>query len=102
MEKEEIVSQLQNYQQRLQSLLIQKEGLSLQLLEIKKALEELNATKEKNAYKISGNIMVLKSTEDLKKELQENKEAIEIRIKSIERSEEKIVKEMKNLQEKIK
>ncbi|MEM7825236.1 MAG: prefoldin subunit beta [Candidatus Aenigmatarchaeota archaeon] len=101
-ETKNLLAQFQSYQQQLQSVLIQKESMKLQSMEIEKALEELNQTKEKNAYKISGQIMVLKSVEDLKKELNETKDDLEIRIKSLEKSEEKIKDKLKELQNKLK
>ena len=100
-QQKEMVAQFQTYQQQLQSILIQKEGLKLQNLEMDKATEELNATKQDNAFKITGNIMVSKSIPDLKKEVEENKEALDVRIKSLEKTEEKINTKLKELQEKL-
>lgn len=99
---EELISEFQNYQQQLQSILIQKESLKIQNLEIDKALEELNATKQERAYKITGQIMVSKPVEELKKELKETKETIDIRIKSLEKTEERITNRLKELQTKLK
>lgn len=101
-EAKESITQFQAYQQQLQSILIQKETLKLQNLEIDKALEELNTTKQKTAYKITGSIMISKPIEELKKELNESKETMEIRIKSLEKMEEKINIKLKELQEKLK
>jgi len=96
-----LIAQFQAYQQQLQAILIQKESLKLQNLEIEKALDELKKTKEKKAYKIAGQIMVLKPVDELKKELEELKENIELRIKSLEKSEERISDKLKNLQKEI-
>lgn len=101
-ETKNLLAQFQAYQQQLQSVLIQKETIKLQTIEIEKALEELNETKEKNAYKISGQIMVLKPVEELKKELNEAKEDLEVRIKALEKGEEKIKDKLKDLQNKLK
>lgn len=100
-QQKEMVAQFQTYQQQLQSILIQKESLKLQSMEIEKALEELNATKQESAYKITGNIMVSKPIAELKKDLEENKEAVGIRIKSLEKTEEKINNKLQELQEKL-
>ena len=97
-----MVTQFQNYQQQLQTILIQKESLKLQNIEIERALEELNSSKEKSAYKITGAIMISKPIEELKKELDETKENIEIRIKSLEKTEEKISLKLKEIQTKLK
>lgn len=100
-EEKEMVGQFQSYQQQLQAILLQKESLKIQNMEIDKALEELNASKETTAYKITGSIMISKSVEELKKELGENKETLSIRIKSLEKTEERINNKLKELQEKL-
>jgi prefoldin beta subunit len=100
--KEELIAQFQNYQQQLQNLLIQKESLKLQNIEIERALEELNRSKEKNAYKITGSIMVSKPVEELKKELGETKETLELKIKSLEKTEERMTSKLSEIQAKLK
>ncbi|MBI1978755.1 MAG: prefoldin subunit beta [Candidatus Aenigmarchaeota archaeon] len=94
----EMVGQFQTYQQQLQSVLIQKETMQLQLMEISKALEELDSTKNEKAYKITGQIMVSKPVEELKKDLGETKEAIEVRINSLGKTEEKITAKLKEME----
>jgi prefoldin beta subunit len=94
--------EFQFYQQQLQTVLIQKESLKLQNSEIESALEELGKSEQKNAFKIVGNIMVSKSVEELKKELQEMKEEIELRIRSLEKTEERIMNKLKELQASVK
>jgi len=93
-----MVGQFQTYQQQLQSVLIQKETMQLQLMEITKALEELDSTKNEKAYKITGQIMVSKPVEELKKELAETKEAIEVRVNSLGKTEEKITTKLKEME----
>ena len=94
----EMVGHFQQYQQQLQAILIQKETMQLQLMEITKSLEELDSTKNEKAYKITGQIMVSKPVEELKKELGETKEAIEVRINSLGKTEEKITGKLKELE----
>lgn len=101
-QQKEMINQFQMYQQQLQSVLIQKESLRLQNIEIDNALEELNATKEEKAYKITGQIMISKTVDELKKELNENKELVGVRTKSLEKIEEKINSKLNELQEKLK
>jgi len=93
-----MVGQFQTYQQQLQAVLIQKETMQLQLMEITKALEELDSTKNEKAYKITGQIMVSKPVEELKKELGDTKEAIEVRVSSLEKTEEKITTKLKEME----
>jgi len=97
-----LVEEFQTYQQQLQSLIMQKETLKMQDIEMDRALEELNSSKETKAYKITGNVMISKPVEELKKDLGETKEAIEIKIKSFEKMEEKFNSRLKELQTKLK
>ncbi len=94
----EMVGQFQQYQQQLQAILIQKETMQLQLMETTKALEELDSTKNEKAYKITGQIMVSKPVEELKKELSETKETIEIRMNSLEKTEERVTGKLKEME----
>ena len=100
-QQKEAIGQFQAYQQQLQSILIQKESMRLHGLEIDKAIEELGKTKEENAFKIAGNVIISKPVVELKKELEDNKEALEIRIKSLEKTEERANSKLKELQDKI-
>ena len=85
---EEGINELQILEQNMQSLLMQKQNLQAQLIEAESALEELGKTD--SAYKIVGSIMVAAKKEDLKKDLETKKETISLRIKSIEKQEERI------------
>ena len=101
-ETRKMIGQFQSYQQQLQTILIQKESMKLQMMEIERALKELETTKQKTAYKITGQIMISKPIAELKKELKETKENIDIRVKSLEKSETRISDKFKDLQTKLK
>ena len=74
LNESKIVEQFQLYKQQYQAVMIQKEQMRLQQLETEKSLEELEASKNEKAYKITGPIMIKKDVEDLKKELKERQE----------------------------
>jgi prefoldin beta subunit len=101
-EAKELFGQLQNLQQQMQTVVFQKESLKLHNMEIDKAMEELNNTKQPNAFKITGQIMVSKPVEEIKKELTETKEEVDLKLKSLEKSEERINNKLKELQTKLK
>jgi len=101
-ETKNLVAQFQIYQQQLQNVMVQKENMKMQLMEMERALEELEKTKQTAAYKITGNIMISKPVVDLKKELTETKEDIDVRVKSSEKTEERLTAKLKELQEKLK
>ena len=98
-ETEEKITQLQMLEQNLQSFLMQKQNFQTQLSEIKNALEELE--KSKVSYKIVGNVMVLSEKDELKKDLESKKEIIELRIKTLEKQEEKIKEKATKMQEEV-
>ena len=100
-EEKKLVGQFQVYQQQLQAILLQKENLRLQTIEMEKALEELDASKGKKAYKIAGPIMIEKDIPQLKKELSERKSDIELRVKTLEKTEGRITDKLREIQPKL-
>ncbi|GEM_PF-4895854 len=102
MEKEDLISQFQHYQQQLQTVVVQKEILKLQDMEIERTLQELNAAQTKEGYKITGFIMISKPIDELKNELIETKDAINVKMKSLEKTEQKIINKLKELEKLVK
>jgi prefoldin beta subunit len=99
-ESEEKIKRLQLLEQGLQSFLIQKQTLQQQIMEMDNALEELKKSKGET-YKISGPIMISVPREKLESDLKEKKEVIELRIKNLEKQENKIKDEAKGIQEEV-
>lgn len=98
-ETEQKISQLQLFEQSMQNLMMQKQQFQLQLAEIESALKEIDSTD--TTYKIVGNIMALKKKEDLKKDLQEKKEVVELRVKNLDKQETQIKEKASGLQEEV-
>jgi prefoldin beta subunit len=98
-ETEEKIGQLQMMEQNLQNFLMQKQQLQGQLIEIESALSELKDAKD--AYKIVGNIMISSTKEDLEKELNQKKEIVELRIKTLEKQESKIKEKASSTQAEV-
>ena len=97
-----LVAQFQIMQQQLQNLLIQKESLRLNIMEIERAAEELEKSKDRTAYKITGSIMVSKPVEELKEDLKETKELLKVHVESLEKTEKRLTDKLKGLQDKLK
>ncbi len=97
-----LVAQFQIMQQQLQNVLIQKESLRLNIMEIDQAVEELEKSKDGTAYKITGAIMVRKPAEDIKKDLKDTKEALNVRMTSLKKTEKQLTNKLNELQEKLK
>jgi len=104
-ELQEKLNQLQLLQQRLQLFVAQKQQFQLKLAEIENALKELQKSKDE-VYKLVGGILVKADPGELKKELEEQKENLNIRIKAIakqeERTKEQALRLQKELAEKLK
>jgi prefoldin beta subunit len=101
-EARDLIAQFQAYQQQLETLLVQKEGLKLQALEIDRALDELRTTRQTTAYKITGTVMIKKPVKVLQKELTERRENLSVRLKSIEKAEARTSERLKQLQARLK
>jgi len=98
-ETQEKIGELQIAEQNLQSFLMQKQNFQTQLVEVDSALSDLE--KSKDSFKIIGNIMVKAEKKELKKELEEKKTILELRIKNIEKQEDKIREKASKLQEEV-
>jgi prefoldin beta subunit len=101
MEKdtEKKIEQLQLMEQSIQTVLMQRQQLQAQLIEIESALKEIQATD--NAYKILGNIMVKTDRNALENELKTKKDIIELKSKTLEKQEKSIRDKSKSLQEEV-
>ena len=96
---QEKISQLQLIEQNMQNFLMQKQQFQSQLVEIESALKELEKTD--NAYKIIGNIMVGTDKAELEKDLNEKKETISLRIKTLEKQEKEIKEKASSIQKEV-
>ena len=100
-EAQQVLIELQTFQQQMQTVLIQKESLSIQSMEIDKALEELEKTKHNDVFKAIGPILIKSTKKDLTKELNEKKETIDLRLKSLQKQENRVKEKLKESQEKF-
>src|SRR3989338_7862377 len=86
------------FQQQLQALLMQREQLNLQLLELKTAITELEKTAEKQVYKLAGPVLVKKPVEEVLADLKEKQELVTLRLQAIEKSETRTKERMQVLE----
>ncbi len=99
-ETEEKIKQLQVMEYNLQNFLAQKQTFQSQLLEIENALKELEENKEE-CYKLVGGVLFKEKKEKLIKELKYKKEVIELRIKTLEKQEDKIRSDVNKTQKEV-
>ncbi len=94
--------QFQQVQQQAQTVGTQKIQMEMQLKEIEKTLEELEKINaDSDIYKSVGPLLIKSEKNDVKEELKEKKEVLGLRVKTIQRQEEKILTKLKEMQQKI-
>ena len=97
--------QLERYeqlQQNLQSVLVQKQQIDLEIIEINKALEELNKSADDvKVYKSAGTVMVSSNKADVVKNLTESKDLSNTKITVLNKQEERLKESLKEVQEKL-
>jgi len=98
-EAQENVQRLQMLEQNAQAAGIQKQQFQSQLFEVEGALNELETSPK--AYKIIGGIMVGVEKEVLLKDLQNQKEMLELRVESLEKQEKQLKDKSKKLQAEV-
>lgn len=96
---QEKINLISLYEQNISALMQQKQNFQTQLMENESAALELEKTN--TAYKIIGNIMVLSDVDALKKQIESKKEMFEIRLKSIEKQEEKLKQKISEIQKEV-
>lgn len=100
-EAQQILIEMQTYQQQMQAVLLQTESLNLQNIEIERALEEMKKSKEKEVFKAVGPILIKADKTEVEKEFNEKKELINVRLKSLKKQEERLKEKITEAQEKF-
>lgn len=97
------IAQYQQLQQQLQVLASQRLQLEAKLREIEGTLEELaKISADTQVYKSIGMLLVKQDDrESLKKELEEHKETLTVRVKSLQKQEKSLSERYEGLGEKI-
>jgi len=98
-ETQEKITQLQNLEQNINTLIAQKQQFQSQNMEIDNALSQIDDTEK--VFRIIGNIMVASSKENVKKDLNEKKELVELRLKTIEKQEDKLRSKAGDIQSEV-
>src|SRR5262249_23187209 len=98
----EQISRLQQLQQNLQAVLMQKQQIEVESMEIDKALEELNKIGDEDpVYKNAGPLLIKTKKSDSVKELEERKELFKTRLLVLGKQETRIKENMKEVESKI-
>jgi prefoldin beta subunit len=94
------IQQFRQMQQQYEIVVTQKQKLTAELNETTLALQELEKETD-TVYKSIGSILVKTKKEDVKKELGEKKENLDVRTKTLERQEQLLLEKLKNMRAEI-
>ncbi len=98
----EQVSRLQQLQQNLQAIMMQKQQLEVENVETDRALEELKKAGADDAvYKNAGSVLIKSKKEDVVKELEERKELSNTRVMVLTKQETRVKENLKEVENKI-
>lgn len=100
----EMLAQFQVAQQQLQAVVLQRESSQMRIEEINKAQDELSKVKDKDkseVYKVSGTILVKTNADAAKKDLADEKDNLEVRVKALEKQEAALKTRINDLQAKL-
>ncbi len=100
-EVEQEIIQYQALQNQLAALSTQKSRIEAEIRAVDEALRLLEDAPEDGVYRIAGTIMVKANKTALMKELQERKEALDVKRKSIAKREEQLRARLLELKKKI-
>lgn len=96
------VLRLQQLQQTLSVILIERQRLESELFEVRNAIQELEKVSDPViVYKTVGPVLVQSSREKLLQELNERKELAETRLKILEKQEQRTRSQLDTLQKEI-
>jgi len=99
---QEQLARLQQTQQNLQSIMMQKQQLESEKLETEKALEELKkASDDESVFKHAGTIMIKSNKKDLIDELEEQVELAKTKASLLVKQEERLKTTLKEQETKI-
>jgi len=98
----EQLSHLQQLQQNLQAIMMQKHQIEIEIVETDRALEELKKIGSQDpVYKSAGPILIKSQKEDLLKELGEKKELSNTRAMVLAKQETRVKDNLKEVENKI-
>jgi prefoldin beta subunit len=98
----EQVSRLQQLQQNLQAIMMQKQQLEVEMAETDRALQELKKASPDDAiYKNAGSVLIKAKKEDVLKELEEKKELANTRVMVLGKQETRVKENLKEVENKI-
>ena len=100
MNKDQIINEMRILEQNLQNLFIQRQTFQMELDETQSALTEIEKSGDE-IFKVIGQLMIKTEKSKVKEELFDKEKILNLRIKSIEKQEVFLTKQLDELREKI-
>ncbi len=100
-EQRAMILEFEKNRQMLGSINAQKQQVTYQLEMVDASLEELAKTKEKTVFKVVGNVLFPKDAKEMEKELKDKKESTDLRLKTLVKQEEVLLKKLNNARAKL-
>lgn len=97
---EKKIQEMQILGQKLQNSIFQKQAFQIELAETNSAIQELEKAKD-DVFKIIGQLMIKSEKSKIKDELENKKKILEIKIKSFEKQEDLLNKQLDKFREEI-
>jgi prefoldin beta subunit len=98
----EQISRLQQLQQNLQAIMMQKQQIELEIVETERALEELSKTTTSDSiYKAAGPLLIKSDKDTIEKDLNEKKELANTRVMVLGKQELRVKENLKEVENKI-
>jgi len=100
-EQRAMILEFEKNRQMLGSINAQKQQVTYQLEMVDASLEELAKTKEKTVFKVVGNVLFPKDAKEMEKELKDKKESTDLRLKTLAKQEEVLLKKLNTARAKL-
>jgi len=94
------IQEMQFLEQNLQNLIFQKQAFQMELSETNSALKEIGNTGEE-IFKIIGQLMIKVDKLNIKKELEDKKKVLDLRVNAIEKQETSLTGQLERLREEV-
>jgi len=94
------IQEMQFLEQNLQNFILQKQAFQIELSETNSALKEVEKAGEE-VFKIIGQLMIKTDKSNTKRELEDKKKVLGLRVKAIEKQESSLAEQLEKLREEV-
>lgn len=95
------IAEFERTRAQLMNVSTQKASLQAQSEALANTVEELKNTSEEKVFKAAGSILVLTNTKQALKELEEQKESVDLRFKTVDKQETTLIDKLNKLKMEI-